>query len=187
MCGAAHPSPGSLEIAHKTPPPPSHPHTHTHSLSDTPTKETKNRKKSHAYPCTSSLRMLNFFPRYMNSPHVSHCGGDLRCVCVGLVCGVVCGGDQSNDRGRRIHPPHHTPYTHPYQGQSRPGGSHPPHHHITHIPTRLFTWMLKGSIMRVSICLKGSHLVLGTRRGSKSGGKYLLRTLRSPIFLARCC
>lgn len=41
--------------------------------------------------------------------------------------------------------------------------------------------MEKGIIMRTPICFCGSRLSLGTFFGSKSGGKYLLSTLRSPM------
>ena len=38
-----------------------------------------------------------------------------------------------------------------------------------------------GIIMRTSTCLYGSYFLLGTSKGSKSGGKYLLSTFRSPM------
>ena len=60
------------------------------------------------------MRELNFFPRYMYSPHLMHCSE-------------------------------------------------------------------KGIIMRTSTCLYGSYFRLGTSSGSKSGGKYRFRTLRSPM------
>lgn len=39
----------------------------------------------------------------------------------------------------------------------------------------------KGIIIRTPICFSGSRFIRGTFFGSKSGGKYLFRTLRSPM------
>ena len=44
-------------------------------------------------------------------------------------------------------------------------------------------WMEKGSIMRTVTRSSLGFLERGTRRGSKSAGMYLLRTLRSPILM----
>ncbi len=47
--------------------------------------------------------------------------------------------------------------------------------------------MLIGSIMRTLIWPSAGRFPRGTFAGSKSGGMYLLRTLRSPIFYVSDC
>ena len=47
--------------------------------------------------------------------------------------------------------------------------------------------MLIGSIMRTLIWPSAGRFPRGTFAGSKSGGMYLLRTLRSPIFYVSIC
>lgn len=42
-------------------------------------------------------------------------------------------------------------------------------------------WREKGIIIRTPICFSRSRFIRGTFFGSKSGGKYLFSTLRSPM------
>ena len=44
-------------------------------------------------------------------------------------------------------------------------------------------WMVKGSIIRTDTKSSLGFLERGTSFGSKSGGRYLLRTFRSPILV----
>lgn len=55
------------------------------------------------------------------------------------------------------------------------------HAHLYMNSPHVLHCMEKGIIIRTPICFSGSRFSRGTFLGSKSGGKYLLSTLRSPM------